>query len=427
MLRALTNRQMSHSSISYVAIKMGVDGLHVQRAWQDLDGPSIPLSARREIRSQITSLLLQRSRATSASLAHAQKVAARIDNILAQTATSCADYRDLSTLPSRVHSGVALLYARRRHTGTATRVLPCSSNVSAVNDSTHTQTTRTHNSNNVSSLPPVPQGNTAACNIHVFPVCDPPAWKEMERLTFTLSIDQLGEILVGLHPFPPSLKIVQNLVIEPSTTALGTSNIAASTAIIQAFASYVATGRFKRLKCLTLSGLFDKWHHGIDDDDADILTRARHPLAPLFQALTHRDACPDLNELYCNNNDLRDCGARDLSLWLANHATKLRVLHLTGNSIGDTGMLSLAWAFKQSGEILKELHLGQNRLADTSAGALSAVFKAKGFVALEILDLRRNSIRFSGAKCLLKAIRSSPARLSLRELNVDATAVEVAA
>ncbi|RHY27966.1 hypothetical protein DYB32_006379 [Aphanomyces invadans] len=241
-----------------------------------------------------------------------------------------------------------------------------------------------------------------------------PVSSEKDRLTLSLSLDTLGNMLSGQCPFPPGFTMVETLTITPppSPTPAVASSVSPA-AICHAFAKCLETGACKNLKSLTLSGLF-RDHFSPDNE---------HPLRFIFHALS-QGACPHLREFHCAANGLQDYGATAMSLWLANAAPKMQELVLSENNIGDAGMMSLAWAFSHSNASLSTLRLGQNALADRSAGALAAVFKSRGFAHLEVLDLRHNAIKTPGAKCLLQVLRMpTDVPRKLREINIDATAL----
>ncbi|EQC36914.1 hypothetical protein SDRG_05741 [Saprolegnia diclina VS20] len=395
---------------------------------------AIPIPLRREIRTRIVQLLQQRSRASAASTGHLQKVAARIDNRLVQLAGSCAEYQDLCTLPKRVHASaleicdtlakkrpadVVVDESRKRphhmtyaNDGEASpregyssdeqsSPVPIQGGVLVQKSLSRSYSRRTKAK---LSPTPVPRFNgVIPMSLLCTPICT-----EQERLTLTLSMDTLGEMLSGQRPFLPGFTSVEVLTIQPASV----NNLSASTAICHAFASFLSGGGCRSVKSLTLSGIFPS-----------LAPTLQHPFNSLFDAFTS-GACPNLTQLHCKGNALGDAGATAMSLWLANASSKLDTLSLVGNQIGDAGVLALAWAFSRRGGTITTIDLGQNVIQDKGAGALAAVFKSGGFSSLQVLHLRNNSIGAAGAKCLLKAIRSSPERLPLREMNIDASVLQ---
>ncbi|OQR99345.1 hypothetical protein ACHHYP_06954 [Achlya hypogyna] len=388
----------------------------------------IPLAIRREVRAHIVRLLQQRSRASAASTGHLQRVAARIDNRLVQLAGSCAEYQDLCTLPKRVHASaleicdtLAKKLPADEEPASRKRPLPAtydgddySSDETQSPSSVPIQggvlvqksLSRSYSRRTKAKLSPTPVprfNGVIPMSLLCTPICT-----EQERLTLTLSMDTLGEMLSGQRPFLPGFTSVEVLTIEPSAS----NNLSASTAICHAFASFVAGGGCRSVKSLTMAGIFPS-----------LAPTLQHPFNSLFDAFAS-GACPNLTQLNCKGNALGDAGATAMSLWLANAASKLDTLSLVGNGIGDAGVLALAWAFSRRGGSITTIDLGQNVIQDKGAGALAAVFKSGGFSSLQVLHLRNNSIGAPGAKCLLKAIRSSPTRLPLREMNIDASVLQ---
>ncbi|OQS06218.1 ubiquitin family protein [Thraustotheca clavata] len=396
---------------------------------------AIPIAVRREVRAHIVHLLQQRNRASAASTAHLQKVAARIDNRLAQLAATCAEYQDLCTLPKRVHASALEIcdtLAKKRPAEAVSRKRQHHETVS-VDESLQEDSKEGYSSDEQQSPSSVPiQGGVLVqkslsrsysrrtkaklsptpmsrfngvipMSLLCTPICT-----EQERLTLTLSMDTLGEMLSGQRPFLPGFTSVEVLTIEPSSLP----NLSASTAICHAFASFLSGGGCRSVKSLTMSGIFPQ-----------LALSLQHPFNSLFDAFSN-GACPNLTQFHCKDNALGDAGATGMSLWLANASSKLDTLSLVGNQIGDAGVLALAWAFSRRGGSITTIDLGQNAIQDKGAGALAAVFKSGGFSSLQVLHLRNNAIGPAGAKCLLKAIRSSPQRLPLREMNIDASVLQ---
>ncbi|KAH9108762.1 hypothetical protein AeMF1_016079 [Aphanomyces euteiches] len=370
----------------------------------------VPLAIRQGVRQQIAALLRQRCQASPE---HLTKVAARIDQKLVQAAPSIAAYQDRQTLSSRVHESVRDLFGsvqkRQRAGETSPRQVPSPTTMNDI--LIPTNLSRSYARRTKDAPMPVTSMNGV---IPMSQLCIPVA-SEKDRLTLSLALDTLGNMLSGQCPFPPGFTMVETLTITPPKDGQGGSTLS-PTAICLAFAKCLETGACKNLKSLTLSGLF-RDHFSAEGD---------HPLGGIFQALS-KGACPHLRELHCASNSLQDYGATAMSLWLANSSPKMQVLNLEENNIGDAGVMSLAWAFSHANSGLSTLRLGSNALGDRSAGALAAVFKSRGFESLEVLDLRRNAIKAAGAKCLLQVIRtasSSGTPFKLREINIDAAALQ---
>ncbi|KAF0699990.1 Aste57867_9470 [Aphanomyces stellatus] len=384
----------------------------------------VPLSIRQGVRQQIALLLRQRC---NASVEHIAKVAARVDHKLVQAASSIAAYQDRHTLPDRVHNSVRALFGsvqkrqrsdvvdvtsspQRSAVPTPTQQPPQQQPHSPSDVLVPTNLSRSYARRTKDAPMPVTTTNGV---IPMSQLCIPVA-SEKDRLTLVLALDTLGNMLSGQCPFPPGFTMVETLTLTPPTA--GVVLTLSPTAICHAFSKCLETGACKNLKSLTVSGLF-RDHFSPDGE---------HPLGSIFQALS-KGACPHLREFICASNGLQDYGATAMSLWIANAAPKMQVLDLAENNIGDAGIMSLAWAFSHSNAGLLSLRLGSNVLADRSAGALAAVFKSRGFGSLEVLDLRRNSIKAAGAKCLLQVIRGAAASgspLKLREINIDASALQ---